>query len=82
MQDSADVRQWLSSGAGAVKRARDRLDAINVFPVADSDTGTNVYLTLQEGNRAVAKLGDDATDPRYIETELGVGYRWIAELTG
>lgn len=28
------------------------------------------------------KLGDDATDPRYIETELGVGYRWIAELTG
>jgi two-component system, OmpR family, KDP operon response regulator KdpE len=25
------------------------------------------------------KLGDDATAPRYIETELGVGYRWIGE---
>ena len=25
------------------------------------------------------KLGDDATSPRYIETELGVGYRWIGE---
>lgn len=25
------------------------------------------------------KLGDDATAPRCIETELGVGYRWIAE---
>lgn len=25
------------------------------------------------------KLGDDASSPRYIETELGVGYRWIAE---
>lgn len=61
MQESADVRRWLSSGAGAVKRARDRLDSINVFPVADSDTGTNVYLTLQEGNRAVAKLPDNAT---------------------
>jgi len=27
------------------------------------------------------KLGDDASSPRYIETELGVGYRWIAEST-
>ncbi len=25
------------------------------------------------------KLGDDASSPRYIDTELGVGYRWIAE---
>jgi two-component system, OmpR family, KDP operon response regulator KdpE len=25
------------------------------------------------------KLGDDARAPRYIETELGVGYRWIGE---
>ncbi len=61
MQDSSDVRQWLTSGARAVKHARDRLDAINVFPVADSDTGTNIYLTLQEGNRAVARLGAEAT---------------------
>ncbi len=44
-----------------MKRARGRLDAINVFPVADSDTGTNMYLTLREGNRAIAKLPDDAT---------------------
>ena len=27
------------------------------------------------------KLGDDVSAPRYIETELGVGYRWIAEAT-
>lgn len=25
------------------------------------------------------KLGDDASEPRYIATELGVGYRWIGE---
>jgi len=24
-----------------------------------------------------AKLGDDASDPRFIATEAGVGYRWI-----
>jgi len=61
MAETADLRRWLEAGARAVHHARDRLDAINVFPVPDSDTGTNLYLTLQEGNRAVAKLGADAT---------------------
>ena len=56
-----ELRRWLVAGAQAVKRARERLDAINVFPVPDADTGTNMYLTLQEGNRAVAKLPATAT---------------------
>jgi dihydroxyacetone kinase-like predicted kinase len=56
-----ELRRWLSAGAHAVKRARERLDAINVFPVPDADTGTNMYLTLREGNRAVAKLPTTAT---------------------
>lgn len=61
MAETTDLRRWLDSGARAVKHARERLDSINVFPVPDSDTGTNLYLTLQEGNRAVAKLAADAT---------------------
>ncbi|WP_159449619.1 DAK2 domain-containing protein [Demequina sp. NBRC 110057] len=44
-----------------MKSARTRLDAINVFPVPDADTGTNIYLTLHEGNRAVARLPESAT---------------------
>ncbi|MBC7298621.1 MAG: DAK2 domain-containing protein [Demequina sp.] len=59
--ESHELRHWLASGAHAIKRARGRLDAINVFPVPDSDTGTNMYLTLQEGNRAVAKLPPSAS---------------------
>ena len=59
--ESRDLRRWLAQGAQAVKRARERLDAINVFPVADADTGTNMYLTLHEGNRAVAKLPPNAS---------------------
>ncbi|WP_084130124.1 DAK2 domain-containing protein [Demequina sp. NBRC 110055] len=61
MAESHDLRRWLDSGARAMKAARGRLDAINVFPVPDSDTGTNIYLTLHEGNRAVARLSEDAT---------------------
>lgn len=58
---SGELRRWLASGADAVRRERQRLDAINVFPIADSDTGTNLYLTLREGNRAVAALAESAT---------------------
>lgn len=61
MSETANLRHWLESGAKAIKGARTRLDAINVFPVPDSDTGTNMYLTLQEGNRAISKLSHDAS---------------------
>lgn len=60
VSETANLRRWLESGAKAIKGARVKLDAINVFPVPDSDTGTNMYLTLHEGNRAVSKLPVDA----------------------
>lgn len=59
--ESGKLRRWLESGVKAVFRERARLDAINVFPVADSDTGTNLYLTLREGNKAVAYLPESAS---------------------
>ena len=66
MAEAAELRRWLDSGANAVKRARGRLDAINVFPVADADTGTNIYLTLREGNRAVGDLPLEATHKEVV----------------
>src|SRR5690606_20386144 len=42
--------------------ARERIDALNVFPVADGDTGTNMYLTM-----------DGALDYVRGQFELGAG---------
>ncbi len=66
MAEAVRLRRWLESGAAAVGDAREQLDAINVFPVADSDTGTNLFLTLTEGTRAVALLPADASHDQVV----------------
>ncbi|BDZ43101.1 hypothetical protein GCM10025865_24000 [Paraoerskovia sediminicola] len=54
--DAALVRRWLRAACDDLGRVRPRLDALNVFPVADADTGTNLYLTLAHGVRELESL--------------------------
>ena len=42
-----EIFNWFHFGAQAVKRQKKYLNVINVFPVADGDTGTNMVATLQ-----------------------------------
>ena len=44
--DAAAVRTWARASLAALGRAREEIDAINLFPVPDGDTGTNLYLTF------------------------------------
>lgn len=59
--EAAAVRAWAVAARTALGAAADRIDAVNVFPVADSDTGTNVLLTVVGGAEAVALVPADAT---------------------
>ncbi len=45
--DAAAVRGWCAAGLAALTAAREEIDAINVYPVADRDTGTNLVLTMR-----------------------------------
>ncbi|MEU4966043.1 DAK2 domain-containing protein [Streptomyces smyrnaeus] len=58
--DTAAVRRWCALGLESLRACCAHMDAINVFPVADGDTGTNLCLTFEA---AVAALpsGDTAT---------------------
>ncbi|MGW6140861.1 DAK2 domain-containing protein [Streptomyces sp. NPDC055144] len=47
------VRAWCALALEALGRDREEIDAINVFPVADGDTGTNLYLTVESAVQAV-----------------------------
>ena len=51
--DAPAVRTWCSLALRALGRAREEIDAINVYPVADGDTGTNLYLTVESAVAAV-----------------------------
>ncbi|MGW7423812.1 DAK2 domain-containing protein [Streptomyces sp. NPDC054813] len=51
--DALAVRTWCGLALGAIGRAREEIDAINVYPVADGDTGTNLYLTVESAAGAV-----------------------------
>lgn len=53
MVDAALLHAWADGAVRALDTHRGELDALNVFPVADSDTGTNLYLTLREGREAL-----------------------------
>ncbi|MFK0167720.1 DAK2 domain-containing protein [Streptomyces sp. NPDC090306] len=54
--DALAVRTWCGLALRALGRAREEIDAINVYPVADGDTGTNMYLTVESAAAEVEAL--------------------------
>ena len=50
------VRRWLAMAEQTLATHSDRLNAINIYPVADADTGTNLYLTVRAAAQEVADL--------------------------
>lgn len=62
------MKRWLGKAEVVLGNHSDRLNAINIFPVADGDTGTNLYLTVRA---AVAALGETATDAAETGNDVG-----------
>lgn len=68
LEDPGLVRVWTRGATAALRRERAAIDRVNVFPVADADTGTNLYLTLREGDLAVAAEPAGATGAELLTT--------------
>jgi DAK2 domain fusion protein YloV len=58
--DGRSTRRWALGTLSALGRARAEIDALNVFPVPDGDTGTNLYLTVESACAAVMSLPAEA----------------------
>ena len=52
------LRDAIISGANNIKNQRSRVDELNVFPVTDGDTVTNMGLTLGAAVREMEALDD------------------------
>jgi len=51
--------QMVLSGARHLKNNAEKIDTLNVFPVPDGDTGTNMNLSITSGADEVKKLNSD-----------------------
>ncbi|GGQ37931.1 DAK2 domain-containing protein [Couchioplanes azureus] len=58
--DAAAVHRWCGAGLAALRAHQHEIDELNVYPVPDGDTGTNLVLTLASAQEALA--GSPATE--------------------
>lgn len=60
MINGRTLRDAIISGANAIENNRQRVDELNVFPVPDGDTGTNMSLTMSMARKEMMEMPDDA----------------------
>jgi DAK2 domain fusion protein YloV len=58
--DGPALARAFAGGAAALRRQAGALNAINVFPVPDGDTGTNMSLTMRAAVDAAERAGDES----------------------
>jgi len=57
--DAALLAKMFLAGAGELSANKEKINELNVFPVPDGDTGTNMTLTIMSAAKEVLALGDD-----------------------
>ncbi|HBF6218532.1 DAK2 domain-containing protein [Clostridioides difficile] len=57
--DGKRLREMFISGANNLQNNKDLVDKLNVFPVPDGDTGTNMSLTISYALKELAKVEND-----------------------
>ncbi|HET9877460.1 MAG TPA: dihydroxyacetone kinase, partial [Mycobacterium sp.] len=55
--DAAALRDWAHTAVGDLITHTDEINQLNVFPVADADTGTNMLFTMRS---ALAEANTEA----------------------
>ncbi|MFI7600809.1 DAK2 domain-containing protein [Actinoplanes sp. NPDC049681] len=75
--DAAAVRRWCGAGLAALRAHQHEIDELNVYPVPDGDTGTNLVLTLTSAHEALQEEGA-GSDGEAAPTPLGQVMRRMA----
>ncbi|MBO4981235.1 MAG: DAK2 domain-containing protein [Lachnospiraceae bacterium] len=59
--DAKMLSKMFLAGAKNLENKKEWINELNVFPVPDGDTGTNMTMTIMSAAREVTALGDDVT---------------------
>ncbi|MGM0410644.1 MAG: DAK2 domain-containing protein [Bacillota bacterium] len=60
--EGKNLKEMLYSSLKLLNEKKSYIDSLNVFPVPDGDTGTNMYLTYKEAVEKVKELESDRVD--------------------
>ena len=63
--DGVLLRDMVVAGAALLEKHREAVDALNVFPVPDGDTGTNMSLTMASATRELRRSRTERHGARY-----------------
>ncbi len=69
--DGQDLKKALLAGAAWLEEHREAINALNVFPVPDGDTGSNMSLTMQAATRDI--VNSNETSAGVIAAKLAHG---------
>ena len=69
--DGQDLKKALLAGAAWLEEHREAINALNVFPVPDGDTGSNMSATMQAAIRGIAESNE--TSAGVIAAKLAHG---------
>ena len=76
--DGHELRRLFMGGVDWLSRHVDTINNLNVFPVPDGDTGTNMLLTVKKAQSFIENLGDDHIGR--LSESLATGARYGARL--
>ena len=65
------LRDAFISAANNISNHKQKVNALNVFPVPDGDTGTNMSMTITAAKREVQLMGDGVTVAEVSKTAAG-----------
>lgn len=66
--DGAGLRRWAQRAATELQRRRSEINGLNVYPVPDSDTGSNMSFTMDSALAQAAETPDN-----HVATALAMG---------
>ena len=60
--DGIKIKEAFIAGVSLLAKNKDYINELNVFPVPDGDTGTNMYMTLHSAVQALSSLEDNSIE--------------------